>query len=289
MPQKQGKAPRVLLSTVISYSDSGKQELPPPTIMERYDMKTQLLAFALLAAVSGQAAAADHDWTGGYVGLNFSHNNGSSRADLTPSGQWSVETPQFTTDVFNAWSTDLDPKGNGWGVQGGYDHQFSNHWVWGVSADYSRPKADDSRLTAQTAVPSSPAITYSYGNSVNAKSAWGLHTRLGYGAGNSLFYLTAGWKSVDVEGTAEILGANGYSKFGKGSDSVSGLTYGLGWEYAFNDNWSLQAEYQRAKLGDFSYTTDYRAGSTFTTPAYIETVKQDLDLNTFSIGINYRF
>ena len=252
-------------------------------------MKVKLLALAVLATLSGQAAAADHDWTGGYLGLNLSSNSGGSRSDLTPSGQWSVETPAFTSDVFNAWSTDLDPKGTGWGVQAGYDHQFSNHWVWGVSANYSQPNADDSRLTAQTAVPSTPSVTYSYGNSVDVQSTWSLNTRLGYGVGNSLFYVTAGWLSADVEGTAEILGANGYSKFGKGSDNVDGLSYGVGWEYAFNDNWSLQAEYQRANLGDFSYTTDYRAGSTFTTPAYIETVNQDLDMNTFRIGVNYRF
>lgn len=254
-------------------------------------MKKTLLALGLVMVCSGQAAAAtDHNWTGGYLGLNMASNKAESQADLALSGQWSVESSTFRDDVTDAWETSLDSSGIGFGIQAGYDYQFSNDWVLGFSVEYSDLNSDKARLTPQTAMPSAPSVTYSFGNSIDVQNSWGLKSRVGYAFDNSLFYFTLGWTSADVQATAEIFsGSNGYSKFGMADDSVSGTTYGIGLEYAFTDNWSMQFEYLHTDLGDFEFTTAYRPGSTFTSPAYIETFNQDLEINSFRIGLNYRF
>jgi len=253
-------------------------------------MKKTLLAFAFFCIYSGQAAAAGHDWTGGYVGLNLGSNQGDSRADVSLQDQWSTESAGFQADVVDAWSTSLDPSGTGFGVQAGYDFQFSNDWVLGFSVEYNDLNADDGRLTGQIPLPAAPSVTYQYGNSIEAQSSWGVRSRLGYAFDNSLLYFTLGWMSVDVDATAEIFsGSNGYSKLGVASETVNGMSFGIGWEYAFNDNWSLQMECQRSNLDDFNFTTAYRPGSTFVSPAYTEVFTQDLEVNSFRIGFNYRF
>lgn len=252
-------------------------------------MKKTLLLLALLGASSGQAAAAGYDWTGGYVGFNVGSHQGDSQADVSLQDQWNSESAGLRAEVVDAWSTSLDPSGTGFGVQAGYDHQFANDWVLGFSIEYSHMNADDGRLTGQIATATFPALSYSYGNSIDAESSWGIRSRLGYAFDNSLLYVTLGWTSVDVQATAEILSNGGYSKLGVANETLNGVSYGIGWEYAFNDNWSMQLEYQRANLDDFSFTTAYRPGSTFVTPAYTEVFTQDLDLNSFRIGFNYRF
>ena len=42
-------------------------------------------------------------------------------------------------------------------------------------------------------------------------------------------------------------------------------------------------------LDDLRYDTDYLPGSTFTSPAYLESVRQDVDFDTFRISLDYRF
>ena len=71
--------------------------------------------------------------------------------------------------------------------------------------------------------------------------------------------------------------------------TMDGFIVGGGIEHRLGNNVSARLTYQYADQGDETYTTAYQPGSSFTTPAYTETVTQDLRLHLVRVGVNYRF
>jgi outer membrane immunogenic protein len=250
-------------------------------------LKTGLLA--LVAGIASSGVASAEDWSGFYVGgdLGYSSGDASSKVDL--SGQWTIESTALQSGVRNLWSTDLEPDGTSFGVHAGINHQLSNNVVFGGEVGYEYMDVSASRLSPQTATPAGPSPTYAPGNSVEAKGAFSARAKLGYSFENLLGYVTLGYSTVDVDASAEVISNGGYTKKGVGSDWVGGLSYGLGAEFKLSEAWSMRGEYQRVELDEISFATAYRAGSTFVTPPYNETVTQDLELNTIRIGVNYNF
>jgi opacity protein-like surface antigen len=61
----------------------------------------------------------------------------------------------------------------------------------------------------------------------------------------------------------------------------------VSWAKPLDEKWSLRVEYLRTDLGDMTFDTGYRAGSTF--PGYSENVRQDLTLQTVQLGVSYKF
>lgn len=247
-----------------------------------------LLAAALLLGASATASASE-GWTGWHVGGHLGHSTGSSDFDMALGGAWSSESPALRDHVVANGSDDMGPSGAAYGLQFGYDHQFGNGIVLGAEVDYSALDIKDDRASGVTIVPSVPSLAYRFNNSIELDSQWSLRGRFGYASGQHLFFATAGWSQVDVEATAAMTSNGGYSKLGTASETLDGFVWGVGYEYDLGNQWTVRGEYTTTELDDFSFGTDYVAGSTFVTPAYLETVTQDMDFNTLRIAVNYRF
>jgi outer membrane immunogenic protein len=262
-------------------------------------MKKQLLFVALLASFSGAAFADEGSFDGWYVGLNAAHTNVDTSFSPVLTGNWAAQSPALVNGIVAAGTGEFSPSDTGFGIQGGYDHQFSNNWVLGVAVDYvniggSEEASAVTSPTLPSVVAISPAVVnapaqYTVSSTFEATSSWSARARVGYSFGNSLVYATAGWQSLNVDATVRIVGTSGYSKLGAVDPKADGFVWGAGWEYAFNDNWSVQLEYQRANLGEFSYGTLYVPNSAFRNPVFNETFTHELDMDSIKLGVNYRF
>lgn len=234
-------------------------------------------------------AAAAEGWTGWRVGLDGGYGSGGSEAGVSLGGRWTTESQALRNDVVAGWSTDLDPSGAAFGVHAGYDHQFASGFVLGGEVGYARLDIEDDRRTGARPVPSTPALTYDFRNGVQADDLLLVAVRLGYGWERHLVHLTAGWASVDAEGSAGVVSNGNYRKSGSGSERLNGAAFGLGYAFAFTRAWSAQIEYLHLDLDSLEFATSYDAGSAFVTPAYTERVSQDLDLDLVRVGVDYRF
>lgn len=245
-----------------------------------------LLAACLL---NTSAMAAENDWTGWYVGGHVGHANGDSEANVSLGGQWSAESQALRDDVVGNWSTDLDSSGAAYGAQVGYQYQFQNSLVLGVELDYSQLNLDDARASGPTPSAPFPSLSYDYSNGIELDDMASLRAKLGYAMNRHLLYVTAGWSQVAVDASAGITSNGGYRKLGTESETLDGTTWGAGYEFDFGNQWSLRAEYLRTRADDLRFDTDYLAGSTFTSPVYTESVRQELDLDVARVGVNFRF
>jgi outer membrane immunogenic protein len=244
-----------------------------------------VLATASAALISTAAAA---QWNGPYIGANIGYGWGESNADVALGGAWASEPAGLQSGLIDLWSTTQNPDGLVYGGQAGYNLNFSG-FVLGAEVDYSKLDINESRLLPLTATSFGPMPTYGPGNSIDANHLLALKAKLGVATGSWLFYATGGWAMVNSEGTAEVTSSGGYSKFGSDKGWRSGVVYGGGVEVKVSSNWSARVEYLRGDFSDFEYATDYRPGSTFTSPVYSEAITQDLDLNLVRAAINFHF
>ncbi len=246
------------------------------------------IAVVVSALLAGSASA--QDWTGFYVGGQAGYSFGDSSAAAALGDSWGIEPPALQAGVTSLLATNLEPEGWGVGVHAGYNHQLPSGFVLGGELSYSFNDLDDGRSTPQTvATTTLPALTYAVGNTVEVEQSITARANIGFDFKPVLGYLVLGYTWADTTGGAEILSNGGYSKQGFGSEWLGGFTYGLGGAFPINDRWSVRLEYLRTDFEDMQFATAYRAGSSFTSPAYSETFTQDLDLETVQAGVSYRF
>jgi outer membrane immunogenic protein len=215
-------------------------------------MKRILLSTVAMMMVAGSASAADlsarprpanvykaaplepvSNWTGFYIGAHGGYG-------------WA----QLDSDEFG--SMDLD--GALAGGQIGYDWQYSQNWVFGISASGSW---------------SDISGTQNFGEDLNVKAKW-LATataRLGYTWGPGLIY---------VKGGAAWTKNNWSYDDDSGHQTRFGWTAGAGLEYQFAQNWTWFVEYNYLDFG--SKDVDALPG-----------VDIDQTINVVKAGINYRF
>ena len=136
------------------------------------------------------------------------------------------------------------------GVQGGYDYQFAQNWVFGLEANYSW--LDTSNSFSNSALGS-------------------VTGRLGYTWGPALLYVKGGYAWADSQFT------NGFN----GSAGRDGYTVGGGLEYLFTQNWSGKVEYQYYDFGNTSFITPTAVIGGFTNDQH--TVKAGLNYR-FNLG-----
>lgn len=252
-------------------------------------MLKRLSLFISTCLLASGACAANGDWTGWHAGAHVGRASGDADAAVSLGGQWSVESQALRDDVTANWSTGLDASGSMQGVQFGYDHQFASGFVLGAEAAWSRLNVDESRQTGPQPTAPFPSLTYDFGNRIELDNQSSLRLRLGYAHGAHLFYALGGATRVDATATASVVSNGNYLKLGRASETLDGSEWGLGYAFAFGNGWALRAEYTQVDLDDFSFDTDYLPGSSFTSPAYTESVRQQVDFDTFAIGIEYRF
>ncbi|MDB5653307.1 MAG: hypothetical protein JWQ94_920 [Tardiphaga sp.] len=136
------------------------------------------------------------------------------------------------------------------GVQGGYDYQFAQNWVFGLEANYSWLNTSS--------------------NFAN-RGLGSVTGRLGYTWGPAMLYAKGGYAWADSRFT------NGFT----GSNGNDGYTVGGGLEYLFTQNWSGKIEYQYYNFGNTSFVTPGLVVGGFTND--VHSVKAGLNYR-FNLG-----
>jgi len=256
-------------------------------------------AFAALATmtVATPAMAEDGSWTGGYGGITAGYNVSKSDSAVTLGGAWTTSAAALQTLVVSNMSVKQQTKGGDIGIALGYQYQTGGV-VFGLEAEAA--------AIGGNAVRSSGTVTYSaaqnfkFTNTIDPKTMIALKARLGGVVGeNTLIYLNGGWAWVSANHAATVtaseltglgLLANGnYLKQGLTSKTHNGFIIGGGVEHRISNNFSLRLQYDYTDQGDVSYPTTYLPTSLNTTPAYSETVSQNLRVHLIRVGFNYHF
>ncbi|HJW32375.1 MAG TPA: outer membrane beta-barrel protein [Holophagaceae bacterium] len=239
-----------------------------------------------LAALTLPALAQD---SGFYLGATLGAGKAKSEASVALTGQWSAESAAFRSDVTSAWSKDLDKTSTLVGIQAGYRHAFNSGVVIGGELSLASFSAKKDLATGPVPTPSAPSVTYDLTTAVELKQPMSFDVKLGYASGPHLPFISLGYARAKAEAAQMILSNGGYMKAGTGSETVGGFQWGVGYEFRFNKQWSGNAAFTSANLGDFHYDTVYLPGSSFTSPAYGETFTHKMSLTTIKVAVNYHF
>lgn len=250
-------------------------------------MKKLLLAATAGCMIATPALAEDGDWTGGYIGVSVGYTAAKSDSTTALSGAWTTESAALQAEVTSRFAAAQSVDDVNFGGQIGYNYQMGGV-VLGVEADIAALSGEsvDTRTQASTTFP---ALSYTYTNRVDPKNMVALKARVGAAMGNTLFYAEGGWAFVKADLGSDLTSNGNYNKSGRLSKTMDGFIVGAGIEHKFASNVSARLSYNYADLGEESYVTGYNPGSAFVTPAYTETMTQDLRMHLVRLGVNFHF
>jgi outer membrane immunogenic protein len=208
-------------------------------------------------------------WTGCYLGAHIGYGWGQKH-----------DTDNLASDWFLGQPVDVDTDGVLGGGQVGCNYQFTSNFVIGIEGTLSAAGLDGS-----TTVTSPPVSVVAH-----VKTDWlaTLAARLGYSFDRSLLYVKGGaaWAHDKYSGdwTFGVVGVNGISGSVSATETRTGWLIGVGWEYAFTNNWSAKVEYDYMNFGT-------KAVSFPVSPPGFGTYIGDIEqkIQTITVGINYRF
>jgi outer membrane immunogenic protein len=277
-------------------------------------LRNILLSGAAIAALSTTAFAADlpsrkappvepyvaapiFTWTGFYIGANagasFGGNRGidASGAFLAPANAAFLPFAQIPRQDNNVGFTG--------GVTIGYNYQFSNV-VFGFEGDANYLSRGTNASFSRAGIPAAP---FGFGAPPNTLAVTRNNSdgdffatarlRLGYSFDRALFYVTGGAafrgnnNSNNYVVTYTNAGGATIASFadrGGSNNNNIGYTVGGGIEYAFNNNWSMKAEYLYS-----SFSGGNRALTDPANPAFSYTVRNRDDFSIARAGLNYKF
>ena len=106
---------------------------------------------------------------------------------------------------------------------------------------------------------------------------------------NLLLYATGGWARTNLQISFTYSDSNGAATGGSASSNLDGWTVGGGLEWAFNEHWSVRAEYLYTDFGSVTATgivppVPLKAGSQSSM-----STTGDLTAHIARAGVNYRF
>jgi outer membrane immunogenic protein len=236
---------------------------------------------AALAIALGSAPAlaapppAVFNWTGFYVGGHIGSGVAHGQLNGLPPGGFLFPVP----------TPPLDFRADGFvgGGQLGYDWQWMN-WVVGLEGDIS---ASHLRNTAPFQIFNLFTTTAGTGQ-LDTDLFTTARARIGYAAGNLLFYGSGGFawvrEKLNIMGTSQtcFLLCGPVTSF-TSSDArwVGGWAAGGGIDYAFAPNWFVRVEYLRIDVGAHKFNVDPNLSGTPLSLA------SHFDVARF--GLNYKF
>ena len=210
--------------------------------------KLFLFAAAAVLTTAGSAMAADmavdpvYDWTGFYLGANAGYGfAGDDKVGLSPGGNVG----------------ELKIHGIFGGAEAGFNYQM-NSIVLGIETDIQLSDVSDDDSDGVLG-DSSSDVDY-FGT---------LRGRAGVAFDKALIYGTGGLAYAGVDYNAPAGINDNYTEVG--------YTLGGGLEYAFDDAWTMKAEYLFINLGHKTLSSG--GVSTVATPSF----------QTVRVGVNYRF
>jgi high affinity Mn2+ porin len=193
----------------------------------------------------------------------------------------------FGSPTFDLYPSSVTRPGVTVGAQTGYNWQ-SRPWVWGFETDFSlldgRRGPNGLFVASPAYAPGLPFYTLQPNSSANFFAS--IRGRVGYAYDRALFYLTGGVAAGGARGPATLmLGAGGPDAvFTAPWSQSSRMKYavGIGFEYAFADNWSARAEYLFLSQSLNTQTFDNGAGF-----RYASRIRNENQILRF--GLNYHF
>lgn len=248
---------------------------------EGISMKTALLAFASVLALSSAAFAADpvveeavpapvevFSWTGGYLGVFGGITAGDRDYTAEFGGRLLGDAPDIDASITNS--------GGLAGIVAGYDYQLNNNFVIGAYADIAY-SSDEAKITLGADGLGDAEL------SSQLKYLGTVQARVGYAMDRALFYAHGGFAYGKMEYDASI-DVDGLGDFSADIDdqSKTGYTVGAGIEYALTDHVSLQTEYSFVDLGEDEVVSGGDAVANFS-------VDEDVQIHSIKAGINFRF
>jgi len=209
-------------------------------------------------------APAVYNWTGFYVGGNVGVGLLPDRATQAATGFVVLPTP-----------INVNPIGLVGGAQAGVDYQFSSVVV-GAQASWSMSNLNGNSIVTAT----SPANTQ---ERLTAAPRWFASAtgRLGYADNTLLFYVKGGGAWMHIEHVEDSLKLGGATIASQSiSDTRSGVTGGVGLEYAMTENLSALFEYDYYDFGSKVENFNPTVGTPLSIRSY---------LHTLTVGLNWRF
>jgi outer membrane immunogenic protein len=193
-------------------------------------------------------------WTGFYVGVNGGYGTTDLRGNNFGAGSGVGPVSAFG-----------NPSGGMIGGTAGYNYQIGQ-MVVGVEGSLDWADMSKGRTFANGST-----------DSFKVDSVGNVLGRVGYAWDRTLFYVAGGYAGGDVHARAMNDTAFGLS-FPGSSGWQSGYAVGGGIEYAVTNNISVKGQYLFSQLEGKTYYGG--------TP---DAVKTGVDLNTFTLGVNYKF
>lgn len=227
-------------------------------------------------------APAKTGWGGGYVGGNINYGKGKLKsrgtvgdaADIVDNylGEDYPSVRELLAEEFGGDFLDesiaqtlLKPDGTSAAVRAGYDWQ-NGAFVYGLGAEYNVGKYKDSiggevELEGMEPFDASARVEF--------KNMATIYARAGYAFSEQFMaYGVLGYSRSKGKVTLAV-----NDKSFSGSETLSGVTYGLGAEYKFNQNWSSYAEYTHTDFGKVKNTHGLLKA----------------EVGQVKLGVNYRF
>jgi outer membrane immunogenic protein len=189
-------------------------------------------------------------WTGWYIGGNAGYGWGESTSPGISATDVGTGLLGYLAagDVFPS----LSPKGFIGGGQIGYNWQVNPSWVIGLEADF---QGSDIKASATNFVMPPGLVGSSQSLSEKLDFLGTVRGRLGYAAGNWLFYGSGGVAYGDVKSTLDFAAPaafGGVGSFISGSHSETrvGWAAGGGVNYAVTPNWIIGVDYIHYDIGN---------------------------------------
>lgn len=162
------------------------------------------------------------------------------------------------SDCCGKWGFDQD----GWFGGGfiGFNWQ-KDRFVFGIEGDANAADIEHSE--------------FFYGDKYRSTidALYSIRGRAGFAHDHWLIFATGGWAWANVEDSVHFCCGGRFSE----DDTVDGWTLGGGLEYAFTPNWTARVEYRHYDFDESRL------------PSWGTGYKRDLDLDTVSVGIAYKF
>ena len=257
------------------------------------------------------AVAPAFSWTGCYVGGNVGWDGSHNNDILFPTGNYLNPAGVLAPPNVNGTGALLGDQvavthfysssasGFTGGGQVGCNLQ-TGQWVFGGEADINWSGSRNNIFAAFPPVTSAnPAFTISPETDiVSTKMDWfsTIRGRVGFTVNRLLIYATGGLAIADVRSTTSVsfttAGTSpvyaGAQHLGSMSTTRLAAVVGAGAEYAFDNHWSVKAEYLYFDLGHFGYSSPLVAPAGVA-PGYSWQTNASLREQVVRVGLNYRF
>ncbi len=182
-------------------------------------------------------------WTGWYIGGNIGYGWGEN---TNPSISSNFIDPTDPTENF---FPGLKPAGVIGGGQIGYNWQVNPNWVVGLEADFQGADIKDSAANTLSGFVGRTPFSITEGLSEKLDFFGTGRLRLGWAAGNWLFYGSGGVAYGNVKSTISVSDTLGDLVAGSRSETRAGWAAGGGVNYAVTPNWILGVDYLHYDLG----------------------------------------